>query len=381
MFGSCPYDVELCESACDDGTVGRGGCLDAGERHYGKMLAKEPGSTMDKVLHYLERACAGGVPEGCRQQVELRAPKPGLLDDVASSDWIEAQPMLSTIVVDPAVLAARVPSLRKGCKAHPKGNCLLLGKVLLGAEAAAARDAYDRACKAGAPAAICKEAKIVLPQVDRFKKGCDAKDPRACHCLAEVVWTQDPYRAIPLWKRECTERFGQLDERWLYDTLRRAVADHSPSGREIWGSPIFEPETRWDPCNPGVDDPVTDGETAAFEKLATLELGELTVSGVAPEEVTKLLTGRMGTIRRCYARGLKRDPNLSGTVRATFDIDRHGYAVNRRVRDSDLPDRAVITCVLDEIWRLRLPRPAEGGGSVMVPLLVKNKRRHSSVDR
>lgn len=376
VFGSCPYDVEVCESACEEGIVGRGGCLDAGERHHGKVLAKEPSASMDKALLYLDKACAGGEYDGCRQQAELRVPQVRLLGAMALADPDEARARLPELEVPPAVFAAREAPLREACQKKPQDNCLLLGRVLIGRDAQGARDAFARACKADGTPTACRDATSALEDAGRFMGDCESKDPRACHCLAEVVVVWDPFRAIPLWKMESLERYGKVDDTWLRETIAEAVSDHPQAGFGVWGGePIIDPKLRWNPCNPGVDTPITPEQTEAFDRMAELVWGKSTVRGIEAKVVEELVLARRGPITRCFLGGFKDNPQLEGRVIAMFDIDRHGYAVNRHIGGSDLPDPRVIRCVLDELWRIRFPRPASGLGSVTMPLFLKNKHR------
>jgi len=376
VFGSCPYNVEVCESACEEGVVGRGGCLDAGERHHAKVLSKDPSASMDKALLYFDKACAGGEYDGCRQQVELRVPQVGLLGAMATSDPDEARARLPELDVPPAVLAAREAPLREACQKKPKDNCLLLGRVLIGRDADGAREAFARACNADGSPVSCRDATTALEGAARFIGGCDSKDPRACHCLAEVVVVWDPFRAIPLWKTESLERYGKLDDTWLRETIAEAVSDHPPEGVDLWrGEPLIDPKSRWNPCKPGVDTPITPEQVEAFNRMAELVWGKSTVSGVPAEAVEELVLARRGPITRCFLEGFKDNPQLEGRVIAMFDIDRHGYAVNRHIGGSDLPDPRVIRCVLDELWRIRFPRPASEIGSVKLPLFLRNKHK------
>ncbi len=82
-------------------------------------------------------------------------------------------------------------------------------------------------------------------------------------------------------------------------------------------------------------------------------------------EIEVVIKQRMGLIRRCYTRELRRNPNLQGTVKVTFVIATNGWVKYAAVRRSDLANQVVEECILDEMRKLRFPEP-EGEGTVIV---------------
>lgn len=83
------------------------------------------------------------------------------------------------------------------------------------------------------------------------------------------------------------------------------------------------------------------------------------------QDIEIVLRQRMGLIRRCYTRELRRDPELQGTVKVRFVIDRDGRVKYANVRASELGNAIVEGCVVDEIQKLRFPIPG-GDGTVVV---------------
>jgi TonB family protein len=98
------------------------------------------------------------------------------------------------------------------------------------------------------------------------------------------------------------------------------------------------------------DDPNLDGEGG----------GEL-----ERQDIEIVIKQRMGLIRRCYTRELRRDPNLQGTVKVRFVIDEDGSVKYAALRASELGNSIVEDCVVGEIQKLRFPMP-DGDGTVVV---------------
>lgn len=82
-------------------------------------------------------------------------------------------------------------------------------------------------------------------------------------------------------------------------------------------------------------------------------------------EIEVVIKQRMGLIRRCYTRELRRNPRLQGTVKVRFVIGENGWVKYAAVRRSDLANQVVEQCIIDEMRKLKFPQP-EGDGSVIV---------------
>lgn len=83
------------------------------------------------------------------------------------------------------------------------------------------------------------------------------------------------------------------------------------------------------------------------------------------QDIEIVLKQRMGLIRRCYTRELRRDPTLQGTLKVRFVIDEDGSVKYSALRGSQLGNSIVEDCVVDEIKKLRFPMP-RGDGTVIV---------------
>lgn len=79
-----------------------------------------------------------------------------------------------------------------------------------------------------------------------------------------------------------------------------------------------------------------------------------------PDAIQRTIRRSSGGFRGCYARGLQKNPSLHGTVYFSFVIGRSGGVGFAANSGSDLPDAAVIDCVIEQVTRLSFPAP-EGG--------------------
>jgi hypothetical protein len=100
------------------------------------------------------------------------------------------------------------------------------------------------------------------------------------------------------------------------------------------------------------------------------QTGEIFKTGVLPSElVQRVVRQNFGRFRSCYEDGLRRNPSLTGRVTARFVIDRAGAVTMAQNGGSDLPDGAVVSCVLSAFYGLSFPAPDNGIVSVSYPIL------------
>lgn len=78
-------------------------------------------------------------------------------------------------------------------------------------------------------------------------------------------------------------------------------------------------------------------------------------SGLPAEVIQRVIKQNFGQFRRCYEAGLRSCPNLQGRVTVRFTILRDGSVKGARVESSDLPDKAVGTCVAHRMGELTFP--------------------------
>jgi outer membrane biosynthesis protein TonB len=90
---------------------------------------------------------------------------------------------------------------------------------------------------------------------------------------------------------------------------------------------------------------------------------------LAPALIQRVVRAAYGDLRKCYEDGLGGSPVLAGRVTVKFVIDADGHVAFARAEPSDLPDRAVVECVVDRIRKLQFPSPEGGTITVVYPLV------------
>ncbi len=101
-------------------------------------------------------------------------------------------------------------------------------------------------------------------------------------------------------------------------------------------------------------------------------VGNTIVSGrLPPEVIQRIVRQNYGRFRMCYEQGLSKNPNLEGRVQVRFVIGRDGTVTNSQNGGSDLPDSAVVGCVVSAYYGLSFPQPEGGIVTVAYPIMFQ----------
>lgn len=93
------------------------------------------------------------------------------------------------------------------------------------------------------------------------------------------------------------------------------------------------------------------------------------ISGrLPPEVIQRVVRQNFGRFRGCYEAGLRNNPNLTGRVSVAFTIGRDGAIGGASNAGSDLPDSAVVSCVVKQFYGLSFPAPEAGVVTVSYPI-------------
>ena len=90
-----------------------------------------------------------------------------------------------------------------------------------------------------------------------------------------------------------------------------------------------------------------------------------------PNMVAKEVRSRLGAIKACYERALKRNPNLSGKVVIHWTITQAGTVSGVGVEQDTLGDAEVASCIKSLIARWRFPAPSGGSVDVSFPFVFQ----------
>lgn len=88
-----------------------------------------------------------------------------------------------------------------------------------------------------------------------------------------------------------------------------------------------------------------------------------------PAEIQRIVRTAFPAYRACYEDGLRRTPTLAGTVAIRFVIAADGALRWPQVEHADLPDPAVIGCLLTAFLPLAFPAPEGGIVTVVYPIM------------
>jgi tetratricopeptide (TPR) repeat protein len=110
-----------------------------------------------------------------------------------------------------------------------------------------------------------------------------------------------------------------------------------------------------------------------------VRMGASSVSGrMPPEVIQRIVRQNYGKMRLCYEQGLKRNPNVGGRVSVSFVVGRDGSVNNATNAGSELPDIAVVNCILGAFRGLSFPQPEGGVVKVTMPITFINTNSDSS---
>ena len=118
------------------------------------------------------------------------------------------------------------------------------------------------------------------------------------------------------------------------------------------------------------------GEAAAEKKVSGSVKSEApAVDGeLDPAMVAKEVRTRLGAIKACYERALKRNPTLSGKVVIHWTITQAGTVSGVDVESDTLGDAEVASCIKALVARWRFPAPSGGSVDVSFPFVFQSSQ-------
>ncbi len=90
-----------------------------------------------------------------------------------------------------------------------------------------------------------------------------------------------------------------------------------------------------------------------------------------PSLVSKEVRARIGAVKACYERALKRNPNLSGKVKVRWTITPAGTVTGIEIDEDSLGDTEVSSCIKGLVARWRFPAPSGGAVEVVFPFVFQ----------
>ena len=93
-----------------------------------------------------------------------------------------------------------------------------------------------------------------------------------------------------------------------------------------------------------------------------------------PSLVSKEVRTRIGAIKACYERALKRNPNLSGKVKVRWTITAAGTVSAVEIEEDSMGDSEVSSCIKGLVSRWRFPAPSGGSVDVVYPFVFQSSQ-------
>jgi len=130
--------------------------------------------------------------------------------------------------------------------------------------------------------------------------------------------------------------------------------------------------------DPGVPPQVTQLVYSPIKRsgLRMNDLGAVVGANLAPEVVRRIVRANFPRLRACYQAGLKREPDLYGTITTRFVIGTTGEVEIAAIAELDgekrLIDPKVDACVLGVFRTISFPEPSKGTVNVVYPIRFEN---------
>jgi len=93
-----------------------------------------------------------------------------------------------------------------------------------------------------------------------------------------------------------------------------------------------------------------------------------------PSLVSKEVRARLGAIKGCYERSLKRNPNLSGKIKIRWTITAAGTVSEVEIEEDSMGDAEVTSCIRGLVKRWRFPAPSGGSVDVVYPFVFQSSQ-------
>jgi hypothetical protein len=344
-------DLSACESACQKGVVGEGGCFHAAEQYRGRAALDFGGSDWRKSADLFRRSCDGGYADGCLFAAQaIEAPYTAEGVDGAEGAASVKKKMPTSAMALPSMISdsevrTREQRLVKACSLGSAAGCKRLGDVLIGKASDRAQTAYVTACRAGSAPRDCEAARSHEVELgEGFRAGCTHRQADQCTLLGNLLFAVDPPRAMRLFASECELR-GVADLSGGFGGFVRGREAEAAKGIVL---PDGAPRAALPPG------------TLPVEAHATRVAGEL-----ALVEVDRALSVHRDELTACVAKVPASD-ELKLVIQLV--VDRTGDVWRASIGEGRLPPSAA-NCVIAFLETLSLSEPRGGLATVEVRLL------------
>jgi outer membrane biosynthesis protein TonB len=111
-------------------------------------------------------------------------------------------------------------------------------------------------------------------------------------------------------------------------------------------------------------------EARVVAKVSSAALQEFDSDSRSPKDIQKVIRRRLGGIKHCYEKRLKRNPELKGKIVIRFVVHPGGKVIEVEIADNTTGDSDLARCIASRVKAIRFP-PADGGEtSVTYPFIL-----------
>lgn len=210
-----------------------------------------------------------------------------------------------------------------------------------------------RSERRGAPPRWRKEAEALLPAVRKHAAALEAENSLAWHL---ALWGRAE-EALPL-ALHAVEADPSCWE--CYDTLALVLAEKGALDKAVEVQLLAINLMPHGVTSDDVFARLRKYKEAAAKARPAGEAPPVQARGpITPALIKDTVRKHLDGVQQCYRKGLARDPQLAGKAVVRLVIEKDG-SVGAGDEGSTLPDKDVISCILDELSGLRFPAPEDG---------------------
>ncbi len=112
------------------------------------------------------------------------------------------------------------------------------------------------------------------------------------------------------------------------------------------------------------------GRGGKLAKVANTSEGELSVrGGLSGDIIRQVVNANLASVKYCYEKGLKKNPELKGKVVVEFMIGTDGSVMSSKIIGTTMHEKDVEQCIAMVIRRWIFPRPYSGTVDVKFPFI------------
>jgi TonB family protein len=111
-------------------------------------------------------------------------------------------------------------------------------------------------------------------------------------------------------------------------------------------------------------------EARVVARVTSAALQEFDSDSRSQKDIVKTIRRRLGGIKHCYEKRLKRDPELKGKIVIRFVIHPGGKVIEVEIAENTTGDSELARCIAATVKAIRFPSAEGGETSVTYPFIL-----------